>query len=129
MRRHRSRGLSLIEIVVVIAIISTLMAAVGVYALGEYEHTQRETAGMDVRNAVEALEVYKLHHGHYPDPSHGFDPLVKSRELKRTPKDPWGNPLLWALENGAPVARSLGSDGVPGGEGMAADVSSAELED
>ena len=48
-RRHR-RGLSLIEIIVVITIISMLMSAVGVYALGAYKESMRNTAKLDVKS-------------------------------------------------------------------------------
>lgn len=118
--------MSLIEIIVVITIISMLMSAVGVYALGVYRESQVRIAKSDVREALTALEVYRGTHSTYPDPREGFAPVVKSRALKTLPKDPWGHPLLWDLVNGDPVVTSLGADGMKGGVDENADLTSAD---
>ena len=118
------RGISLIEIIVVITIISMLMSAVGVYALGVYRDSQSRTAKMDVRNALAGLDTYRASRGHYPDPAEGFAPVIKIHALKEVPKDPWRNPLTWHLEEGEAVVVSLGADGVKGGNDDNADVSS-----
>jgi general secretion pathway protein G len=127
-RHHRSaRGVSLIEIVVYITIASMLLAAVAVYAVGVQRDSQRTTAFMDVKNAANALDLYRAATGRYPDPEQGFAPLVRHRTLKSTPKDPWGNPLVWRLDAHAePVVLSLGADGKEGGVDDAADVASNE---
>ncbi|MDP1827725.1 MAG: type II secretion system protein GspG [Archangium sp.] len=130
MKRQRSRrGISLIEIIVVITIISMLMSAVGVYALGVHRTAQINTARMDVRNAASALDVYRASHGRYPDPSEGFAPVIKSRALKTAPMDPWHHPLSWELRDGEAVVISLGADGVKGGVDDNADLSSSDPED
>ena len=129
MTKRSRRGLSLIEIIVVITIISMLMSAVGVYAMGVYRESQVRTAKMDVKSALTALEVYRGSHGRYPDPSEGFAPVIKARALKSVPKDPWGHPLLWDLKDGEPVVVSLGADGMKGGADENADLSSADLEE
>lgn len=125
-QRRRRRGLSLIEIIVVITIISMLMSAVGVYALGQFKESQRSTARLDVKNAATALDLYRASHGRYPDPADGFAPLIKAHALKSLPKDPWGTPLTWALVDGEPVVTSFGADGAPGGHDDAADLTSAD---
>lgn len=44
------------------------------------------------------------------------------------PADPWGRPSLYSLDAGhQPVIRSYGSDGQPGGELFAKDISSTRL--
>jgi general secretion pathway protein G len=121
--------MTLIEIIVVITIISMLMSAVGIYALGMLRQSQVRTAKMDVRSALSALDVYRATHGHYPDPSEGFAPMVKTRALKSLPKDPWGHPLSWELRDGEPVVTSLGADGLKGGTDENADLSSADPEE
>ena len=120
----RPRGYSLIEIVVVITIISMLMSAVGVYALGVHTDSQIRTAKMDIGNALTALDVYRASAGHYPDPREGFEPVLKIHALKTAPMDPWGHALVWELKNGEPVVTSFGADGAPGGVEAAADLSS-----
>ena len=128
MKRRSRRGISLIEIIVVITIISMLMSAVGVYALGVYRESQVRTAKMDVRAALAALDVYRASHGHYPDPAEGFTPIVKARALKSLPNDAWGHPLSWDLRDGEPVVTSLGADGMKGGADENADLSTADPE-
>lgn len=121
--------MSLIEIIVVITIISMLMSAVGVYALGVHRTAQVNTARMDVRNAASALDVYRASHGRYPDPAEGFAPVIKSRALKTQPMDPWHHPLSWELRDGEAVVISLGADGAKGGVDDAADLTSSDAED
>ena len=119
----------LIEIVVVITITAMLMSAVGVYALGTYRNSKRSAARLDARNALAALDVYLATKGRYPDPAEGFAPVIKLRALKSTPKDPWGNPLVWELHEGEAIVFSLGADGTKGGTEDDADLSSAGAEE
>lgn len=125
-RRRSPRGLSLIEIIVYITIVSMLMAAVAVYAVGAHRNAQRDTALLDVKNAANALDMYRATKGNYPDPADGFAPLVKARVLKHVPKDPWGHELVWALRDGEPVVTSLGADGETGGTDDAEDLTSLD---
>ncbi len=126
-RRRRSfRGLTLIEIIVVIAILSTLMAAVGFYALGIHVESMRKIARADTKNAAAALDVYRAMRGRYPSAAEGFGPVVEVKALKETPRDPWGNQLVFAIENGEPVVMSYGADGRPGGSEADADITSRD---
>ncbi len=127
MKTNRNRrGLSLIEIIVVITIISMLMSAVGVYAIGVHRTSQIRTAKMDVQNAATALDVYRANRGRYPDPREGFAPVLAIRALKKEPIDPWGTPLSWELKDGEPLVTSLGPDRAKGGGGDDADITSAD---
>jgi general secretion pathway protein G len=128
MRRY-PRGLTLIEIIVVITILSLLMAAVGVYAIQQLVDSKRSIARIDVRNALDAVETYRVTKGRYPSTAEGFRAVVEARVLKRLPKDPWGTPLGYALESGEPVVTSFGADGTEGGQGEDLDVSSRDLDD
>lgn len=121
---RRPRGLTLIEIVVVITIISMLMAAVGVNALGVHRESQIRTAKLDLKTALVALDMYRASKGHYPDPRDGFGPVLEVRALKELPIDPWGHALAWDLKNGEAVVTSFGADGVPGGSEDNADLTS-----
>lgn len=122
--RRRPRGLTLIEIVVVITISAMLMSAVAVSALQIYDHSQTEKAKLDVKNLGTALDAYRLQKGRYPAPAEGLAALTKSKVLKELPDDPWGTPYAYALEDGEPVVTSYGADGVPGGSGRDADITS-----
>ena len=118
----------LITITGVITITAMLMSAVGVYSLGTFRTSKVSAARLDVGNALASLEVYRATKGRYPNPAEGFAPVIKIRALKSTPKDPWGNPLLWELREGEPVVLSLGADGAKGGLDDNADLSSADAE-
>jgi general secretion pathway protein G len=121
----RPRGISLIEIIVVITIMSMMMSAVGVYSLGVHREAQIRTAKMDVKTALAALDVYRATTGHYPDPREGFAPVIKVHALRELPTDPWGHLLAWDLRDGEPVVTSFGADGVAGGAEDNADLTSA----
>lgn len=127
--RRKPRGLTLIEIVVVITISAMLMSAVAVSALTIYGDSQRKTAKMDVQNLVTALDAYRLQKGRYPTAAEGLDALLRTKVVKELSDDPWGTPYVYALEDGEPVVTSYGNDGAPGGSGPAADISSRAASD
>lgn len=123
-RSARARGLTLIEIVVVITITSMLMTAVAVSALRIHQDSLRKTARLDVRTLLDALDLYRLAKGRYPEPAKGLGALYEQQLVKELPVDPWGHAYVYALEDGRPVITSYGDDGQPGGAGDDADVSS-----
>lgn len=125
MRHSRRRGMSLIEIVVVIAIITMLMSAVGMYAIGQLRESRVTTAKNELKTLENALDSYFAITGRYPDVPQGFTPLLERRVLRDPPVDPWGNPFRYALVNGLPVVSTFGADGVEGGVDDAADLSTA----
>lgn len=125
MRHSRRRGMSLIEIVVVIAITTMLMSAVGVYALGQLRETRVTTAKNELKTLENALDSYFAITGRYPDVQQGFGALLERRVLRDPPVDPWGNPFRYALVNGLPVVSTLGADGAEGGTEDATDLSTA----
>jgi general secretion pathway protein G len=125
--RARPRGLTLIEIVVVITIVSMLMAAVTVSALTIHADSQRKAAKVDLRTVLHALDLYRLAKGRYPPERPGLQALLDARIVKELPTDPWGTPYAYALQDGEPLVTCFGRDGQPGGEGADADLSSRAL--
>jgi general secretion pathway protein G len=121
-------GLTLIETIVVITILSLIMAAVAVYAVGQLGHAKRKVTKIDIHSTVEAVELFRANRGRYPSTDEGIQALLAEKVLKRAPKDAWGNPLTYALEENEPVVTSFGADGKAGGEGDDADLSSRDLE-
>ena len=126
-RRH-PRGMTLIEIMVVITILGLIMAAVGVAVIPRLEEAKRDTARLDIANLHNALKLYYAKKGKYPDTGIGLRALVETQSLEQMPKDPWGNEYVYLNEGGKPVITTYGADGSPGGEGADADVSSRELQ-
>ncbi len=124
-RRQRARGLTLIEIMVVIGILTVMGAMVAVAVIPQFEEAKRKTARADIRAIENGLKLYYVKNGKYPDTSTGLQVLVDQQILESV-KDPWGNPYLYKLEGGKPLIISYGRDGAPGGEGNDADISSKD---
>ena len=126
MQKSRRRGMTLIEIVVVIAITTMLMSAVGLYAIGQWRESQVNVAKTELKTLEAGLDTFLALTGHYPDPAQGFVALLERRVLKEPPIDPWGHPFAWTLVSGVPVVTSFGADGQPGGESYDADLASTQ---
>ncbi|MCY1045219.1 type II secretion system major pseudopilin GspG [Corallococcus sp. bb12-1] len=125
-QQRRNRGMTLIEIMVVITILGLIAAAVGVAVIPKLEEAKQDTARLDIRNIQSAMKLYYTKKGNYPDTATGLKALVDTQNLERMPTDPWGKEYVYMNEGGKPVITSYGSDGNPGGEGSDADISSKD---
>jgi general secretion pathway protein G len=126
-KRRRSRGMTLIEIMVVITILGLIAAAVGVAVIPQLNAARRDRAELDIKSIQNALKLYYTKKGNYPDTGTGLKGLVDMQALEQLPKDPWNNDYVYMNEGGKPVIISYGADGTTGGEGNDADISSKEL--
>jgi general secretion pathway protein G len=130
--RAAARGMTLIEILVVLVIIGLIATAVAVNVVGAGEKARSERAKADVqRIASEGVEAFKVMRGRYPTSEEGLDLLVKEKFLKANSKDgrvldPWERPYVYLYPGQAHPdsfdVKSYGADGQPGGEGDNADV-------
>jgi general secretion pathway protein G len=125
-QRRRSRGMTLIEIMVVITILGLIAAAVGVAVIPKLEEAKRDTARLDIGSIQNALKLYYTKQGKYPDTATGLKALVDTQNLDKVPVDPWGNEYVYLNEGGKPVVVSYGADGTAGGEGNDQDISSKD---
>ena len=138
LRRDRA-GYSLLEILIVVAIIALLAALVGPRIMGQLDRSKVRTAEVQARALVSALHTMRLDIGRYPTNEEGLDLLVGNSQGTvagwygpyldaGVPMDPWGRPYVYeapASLEGNPTIISLGSDGQPGGSGLAQDIRSA----
>jgi general secretion pathway protein G len=122
-RRAAARGMTLIEIMVVITIIGLIAAAVTVAVLPQLQKAQIDRANLDIRSIEGALKLYYAKKGNFPDTATGLKGLVDQQILDKVPQDPWNHDYVYVLERGKPIITSYGRDGVPGGEGADADIS------
>jgi general secretion pathway protein G len=117
------RGMTLIEIMVVITILGMIAAAVGIFVLPQLEEAKQKTAMQDIKTIQNALNLYYAKKGNYPDTASGWKALVDSQTLEKAPLDPWSHEYVYMNEGGKPVIMSYGRDGQPGGEGPDSDIS------
>ena len=126
-RKNKSRGMTLIEIIVVITILSLLMAAVGVAVIPQLEQAKVDTAKMDIVTIQNALKTYYAKKGNYPDTGVGLKALVDTQILERVPTDPWQTEYVYMKEGSTPVIISYGKDKAPGGTEGDSDISSKDI--
>ncbi len=130
--RALQRGMTLIEILVVLVILSLIATAVAVNVVGSAEKARVERAKTDVqRIASEGVEAFKVMKGRYPTTEEGLKLLIDERFLKANSPggkllDPWQHEYIYLYPGQAhPDAfdvKSYGADGQPGGEGENADI-------
>jgi general secretion pathway protein G len=131
-QRHRqtksalARGMTLIEIMVVITILGLIAAAVGVAVIPQLDKAKVSRARLDIQTIEGALKLYYAKKGNYPDTATGLRALVDTQTLEKLPKDPWNNDYVYTLEAGKPVIVSYGRDGQAGGEGLDGDISNKD---
>lgn len=141
-RRTRStramRGLTFIEMMVVLAIIGLLLALVGPQFIGQVGKAEVQAARQQIQLLETALDTLRLDVGRYPTTQEGLEAL-RARPFgldrwdgpylkKNVPPDPWGNPYMYRSPgaNGPYDLFSYGADGVQGGDGEGKDIGNWE---
>lgn len=126
MKRRRSSGMTLVEIMVVLVILTLISSAIAVGAMKHAEQAREQVARNDLRAILDALELYKVQRGRYPSPVASLSQLRQELSLKSV-TDPWGGEYAYLLEGGKPLIRTYGSDNAPGGEGAERDLTSSDV--
>ena len=141
-KTRSNRGFTLLEIIVVVAIIAILAAYIAPKVAGRVDDARISKAKSDIRVLESSLELYKLDNFVYPSTEQGLDALVNRpsgdtarnwREggyIKKLTKDPWGNDYRYQFpgSNGEFDVYSLGADAAVGGTGEAADIGNWNLD-
>jgi general secretion pathway protein G len=126
-KNRRSRGMTLIEIIVVLAILGLIASAVTVGVMNAFAGAKVDATKLQIGNFKTALDAYKVKNSKYPDTGAGLQALVDKKIMESLPKDAWGNDYVYMNEGGTPVILSYGADGAPGGTDENADISSKDL--
>lgn len=130
--RAAQRGMTLIEILVVMVILGLIATAVAVNVVGRAATARVDRAKTDVqRIASDGVEAFKVMRGRYPSTEEGLQLLIQEKFLKANSpegkiKDPWDREYVYlypgqAHPDGFDV-KSYGADGQPGGEDENADI-------
>jgi general secretion pathway protein G len=124
--KARRRGMTLIEIMVVMVILGLIAGMVGIAVVGAADRARVDRTKTDIANLQGALDLYKARHGRYPDTGSGMKALVDENILSKTPKDAWDNDYQYLMEGGKAVVKSYGADGQPGGDSTNADLTNLD---
>ena len=133
------RGMTLIEILVVLTLIGIVMGIVGGNYLGQGEKAKQKAAKIEIEQIGQTLDMFKLEVGRYPTTQEGLQALLTAPtgvpnwngpywKKSTLPKDPWTNEYKYASpgQHGAYDLWSYGADGKEGGEGTNKDITSWE---
>lgn len=133
----RQFGFTLIEVLVVVAILAILAAIVVPRIMDRPDEAKAVAAKADIGAIVQSLKLYRLDNGFYPSTDQGLGALVQRPStppvpanwkqggyLERLPRDPWGGDYQYLNPgvHGEIDVFSLGADHAPGGEGSGADI-------
>ena len=134
--RRNQAGMTLLEIMIVLAILGGLATLVVTQVIGQFDKAKVKQAQILIGNMKNALDMYYTDCGNYPESLMGLItqpdscsnwgpvPYIKH---KKAPKDPWNHEFIYELEGADYVLISLGKDGRDGGKGLDADISSADM--
>jgi len=120
--RRAPRGMTLIEIMVVLVILGLIAGAVTVAVIPRINEARVDRTKLDIAQIENGLKLYYARTGKFPDTATGFKVLLDMQILDKPPKDAWGNDYVYVLESGRPIITSYGADGAPGGDGVNADI-------
>jgi general secretion pathway protein G len=133
--RRGQRGFTLLELLVVLAILGLLIGLVAPAALRQLGSAKEKIAHQSIERLAGVLDIYKLDVGIYPSTEQGLQALITRPSgvtrwngpyLKgeKLPEDPWGRPFVYRSPSQRPGHEydllSLGPTGQPGGSGEAA---------
>ena len=136
-RRKAEGAFTLIEVLVVVAILGILAAIVVPRLMDRPDEAKRVAAKADVAAIVQVLKLYRLDNGFYPTTDQGLGALVQRPTtnpvpgnwkqggyLDRLPRDPWGGEYQYLNPGvrGEIDVFSLGADRTRGGENNNADI-------
>ena len=135
---ENQKGMTLIEIMIVIAIIAGLMAVLGTNANKFLQNSRVSNAKIAMKELGKQLEAYNLTCNTYPTTDQGLqallvapgegcanwgpEPYIKKSQLR----DPWGKQFIYESDGGKYIIRSLGRDGKENGEGYDKDLSTED---
>ena len=131
--RRRRRGFTLMEVLLVLAILVILGSLVGVSIFQMQKNANIKAARTQIGLLEKAITAYQVDVGSYPS---GLDALLAAPadlrnqakwsgpylEKSQVPADPWGNPFAYELQSAE--SYRITSSGPDGQNGTADDISS-----
>ncbi|NQZ00966.1 MAG: type II secretion system major pseudopilin GspG [Bdellovibrionales bacterium] len=132
-RLNSESGMTLLEIMIVLAILGGLLAVLATNVMSSFNKSKVENTKIQMKLIGDSLNMYNLDCGSYPTsleglvskddcPNWGPDPY-----LKKVPRDAWNTEFLYEVDGSSYYLISLGEDRREGGSGLAADLNSDDL--
>lgn len=130
-------GYSLLELLVVLAILGLIIAIAAPRVMGAFEASKAKAAKIQIQNLVTVLDMYKMDNNAYPTEAQGLSALIEKPEGLNSWNgpyldkptgiiDPWGKPYIYKSPglHGAVDVSTLGADSKEGGTGDDQDIGS-----
>ena len=133
---RRESGFTLMELMIVIAILAILVGIVAPRMMGGLDEANVAAAKAQISNFKTSLTAYKIKIKKYPSSGEGLNALINNSKNQNfldgadVPKDPWDNDYIYTCpgtHNMDFEIVSYGADGAPGGTGYDADIESWNL--
>jgi general secretion pathway protein G len=126
MKRKQRKGLTLLELMIVLIILVGLIAIVGPRLLGTQKKADIRTAQAQIGNLASALKMYAVDMKSFPLTEEGLQLLVAAPEDEalaknwdgpyieggKLPRDPWGSEFQYEFET-SDSEESKGTDSFP----------------
>jgi general secretion pathway protein G len=110
-RARSSRGMTLIEIMVVLVILGLIASAIAYNVFGQLKEAQIKTAKLDLQAISNGVDLYHVETGNWPD---GLQQLVP-KFVREVHKDPWGGDYTLVRSGEGYDVYSYGPDKAQGG--------------
>ncbi len=118
-----TQGFTLIEMMIVIAIIALVLGFVGTNVVKRYEESQLSATKIQIRQLGVILDDFRRVCGRYPTTEEGLDALIKAPPTlncknfdtegfikdKKVPKDPWNEEYSFTSDGSKYVIKSMGA--------------------
>jgi len=133
------RGFTLIEMMIVIAIIGLIMGLVGLQVTKKLDEGRVSSTKIQIQQLGNVLDDFKRVCGRYPTTDQGLEALARKPDnldckgydpegfMKKLPKDAWSKDFGYTSDGAKYEIKSYGSDGQEGGEGINKDILSSEI--
>lgn len=129
---RNNKGMTLLEIMIVLVILGGLIAILATSVQGSLKKAKMRQAKIQISEYGKALDMYYQDCNNYPSTDEGLNALMQAPPscsnwgpdpyLKKLNKDPWGGDFHYESQGNAYTLKSFGSDKREGGSGDAQDV-------
>ena len=140
--RKNNKGFTLLEILMVLALLGIIFSILGGKIISSFSRGKVNATKIQIQKIGSDLDQYKFDCNRYPTTGQGLKALVSAPSeapacpnynpdgynggKKKVPVDAWSNEFAYTSDGSTYVLKSLGADGLEGGEKENKDLSSAD---